>query len=163
MAKTAAAISCTTGSAEPGKRNQIDLFVLAHGKGRGDFLHHRIVAVVFQHRDHRVVGRVGAVVRISHDILGVEFARLGNDVTDLVRRDRQIQRVLDVFIHHGDPQQAEQAITGRLQQLGRIWPAPAKSLDAQERSSREREKSTLRDDCANKALESRRSRAITPA
>src|ERR1041385_8881206 len=51
-------------AAEPGERDQIDLLVDRHRVDeRDDLLDGRIVAMVLQHRDLAVVGRIRSVVR----------------------------------------------------------------------------------------------------
>src|SRR5262249_57321297 len=90
--------------------------------------------MIFQH------GR--RVVRVGHDILGIEFARLEDEETDLFWRDRQIRRVVAVFIGHGEPQ-AEQANWSNCAAGGSGQPVPAKSIDGEDSSRSEGQKINL--------------------
>src|SRR5262249_38750691 len=43
----------------------------------------RIVGLILEHGDHPVIRRIGSGIRVGDDILGLELARLGDDVADL--------------------------------------------------------------------------------
>ena len=59
--------------------------LLAHGEDRGgDFLNHRIVAMVLQHGHHGVVGWIGGVIRISDHVLGVALRSDGPATRNIV-------------------------------------------------------------------------------
>ena len=81
---------------EPGDGDQFDLLVLRHRVDeRVQFLCDGVVAIVLQHLDVLVVGRIGGGVGLDGIFLGVEFACLDDDETDLVRRDRQVDVAID--------------------------------------------------------------------
>jgi hypothetical protein len=70
-------------AAEPHQRDQIDLFVFGQGINEfGDFPHDGIVAVIFQHIDHIVVGPIGPAVQVGRHIVDIEFSRFLDQKSD---------------------------------------------------------------------------------
>jgi hypothetical protein len=53
-----------------------------------------VVVVVLKDRRVSVIGRIRTRIRIGYLILGIEFAGLDNDETNLLGRDREGLRVL---------------------------------------------------------------------
>ena len=90
-------------AAKPRQCDEVDLLILRQRADEtGELSHDRIIGVIFEHRNHRIIRRVGAGIRIGHDVLGVELVRLNDDETQLFRRDHQFRLALDRNLGHDD-------------------------------------------------------------
>src|SRR5579871_1557707 len=67
-------------TSEPGEGDQVDLLVLIQSADdRGQLGSNRVVAVIFQDRQHSIVAGVGARPRVGDDVLAVKLPRFRND------------------------------------------------------------------------------------
>jgi hypothetical protein len=79
-------------AAEPSQRNEVDLLIFGQGADKSaQLLGGRIVSVILENRDHRIVARIRPVIRIRDHVLGIEFMRLDHDEADLCGRESSRQ------------------------------------------------------------------------
>ena len=99
---------------DPRQRDKVHDLVLVQIDNRfAQFGQRGVVGIVFQDLAVAVVGGIGAWVRLDGLDLGVELARLDDDVADLFRANGDLDRRFR-FLDHGDPQKRSRAGSKRL-------------------------------------------------